>query len=365
MNRIADRGFQWGRIVLWPMAGAAALGLLDFTQTVAAHRVDATPLDVKVFAWRVTATWLSWVVIAPALAVAVWSDWLRQRPRIAAVAFWIALTAAAILAHTVLEIWIAILADAVHTTLSFSRWLVVRVNATIASNLAALGTLVLGMFFVRNHEEAAARLRREEMLRTELAEAQLAMLRAQLQPHFLFNTFQAISGLMTTNVPTARRMLVLLGDLLRSALTHWDQDEVTVAEEIRLLERYLAIQSIRFEDRLTVLVQVMQDTEAALVPLLLLQPLVENALRYGIEGRAGPGIVRVEVKRDGAVLRIEVSDSGSGPPREKRPQGTGIGLANTTARLTMLYGSDHQMTLTPTEDGMVATVALPFHEVAV
>ena len=206
---------------------------------------------------------------------------------------------------------------------------------------------------------AAARLgARASALEHRAAEARLAALRMELHPHFLFNTLNAIAGLVRKQQnDVAVTMLARLGDLLRATLDRDTGPETTVRDELALLGHYLAIERIRFADRLTVSVECEPGTEEALLPPLILQPLAENAIRHGIARRPGPGSVWITVRhdwRDGApVLLIEVRDTGEGLGRGAPPEarGGGVGLSNTRARLEALYGADAGLSLANADGG--------------
>jgi signal transduction histidine kinase len=197
-------------------------------------------------------------------------------------------------------------------------------------------------------------------LETHLAQARLQALQMQLNPHFLFNTLNAIAALMRKDVDAADRMIVRLSDLLRYTLESTAAQEVPLEEEIAFLERYLEIQQARFGERLTVRRELDPDTMAALVPNLLLQPLVENALQHGIGAQARPGQVVLRSRRSEQHLELEVQDNGRGlapnvPLRE------GVGLANTRARLRELHGPDQQLELVPApQGGLIVRVRLPW-----
>ncbi|HEX2061876.1 MAG TPA: histidine kinase [Thermoanaerobaculia bacterium] len=199
-------------------------------------------------------------------------------------------------------------------------------------------------------------------LRAELAEARLEVLKRQLQPHFLFNTLNSISVLMFENVAQANRMLLRLSELLRAGLTTDSPHEVSLEHELSFLERYLDIERIRFGDRLTVDIDVDPVTLGARVPNLILQPLVENAIRYGVASVDRPSTVAIRAERDGAELRLHVRDDGPGLPRNAK---RGVGLTNTEARLRQLYGSEQRFELTtPENGGVLVSIAIPFRGAA-
>jgi two-component system, LytTR family, sensor kinase len=217
---------------------------------------------------------------------------------------------------------------------------------------------------VAYQREAAERRARAAELERQLAEARLQALEAQIHPHFLFNTLNSVAALIRAKEDRAAiGMLVGLGDLLRLALRNRDAQEVTLRDELEFVDRYLAVERIRFQDRLRAEIDVSPDTPLdALVPHLVLQPLVENAIRHGVEARAAAGTVQVKVSREDGMLRMSVTDDGPGPaqPAAKK-EGRGIGLGNTRQRLAHLYGARHRFDLSAAEDGgAVATVAVPF-----
>ena len=208
-------------------------------------------------------------------------------------------------------------------------------------------------------------------LKTQLARAELGLLKMQLQPHFLFNTLNAISEQVHTDADAADRMITHLSELLRHTIGSAEAHEISLGEELALIERYLVIQRARFAGRLEATLDVDSGAIGALVPNLVLQPLVENAIRHGIAPRASGGNVTITARRDliRSRLVLEVSDDGIGldAARARRLPNDGregVGIANTTARLRQLYGEDWAFELSPDpRGGTVATVSLPLHDV--
>ena len=201
---------------------------------------------------------------------------------------------------------------------------------------------------------------RSSQLEARLAQSQLQMLRMQLQPHFLFNTLNSISTLMHRDVKRADSMVVALSDLLRMSLRSTGRQEVPLQEELEFLQRYLEIMTLRFGDRLTIEVQAEPEVLDARVPSLVLQPLVENAIRHGFQDARRRGHVAVDIVRQGHLLRCSVSDDGCGLPDDAFREG--VGLSATRARLRHLYGDDHQFELrNRPEGGARATLAIPYH----
>jgi two-component system, LytTR family, sensor kinase len=208
------------------------------------------------------------------------------------------------------------------------------------------------------------RERAAERLTAGLTEARLHALKMQLQPHFLFNTLNAISALIPSEADPARRMVARLGDLLRIALDHEETQEVTLREELAFLQPYLEIEQARLEDRLSLVMQIDPEALDARVPHLLLQPLVENAIRHGIAPRIEPGRAEISATlgADGRTLHLEVRDDGPGVDRDNQVRTRkGVGLANIQSRLEQLYDGEHRFELeNHPEGGVVVRISLPF-----
>ena len=212
----------------------------------------------------------------------------------------------------------------------------------------------------RRLEAEATQLRAETAeLHAQVTDARLNALRAQLDPHFLFNTLNAVSTLVDEDPAGARRMIARLSDLLRHTLGDGDEQEITLARELEILRRYLDIMEVRFQDKLEVSIETEASLDEALVPNLVLQPLVENAFRHGLAQMQTIGRIAVSAARDNGDLVLTVRDNGSGPAIPVRE---GVGLTNTRARLTQLYGARQRLALTPIEGtGAMVEVRLPYH----
>jgi signal transduction histidine kinase len=199
----------------------------------------------------------------------------------------------------------------------------------------------------------------------ELLAVQLRALRAQLQPHFLFNTLQAIGATAPRDGAAAAHMTALLGDLLRQTLQERDGGFVSLAEEHELLRPYVELQQLRFGDRLQFELDLPSALLGARIPDLLLQPLVENALQHGIEQRPGAGRVRVSARREGEQLVLDVADDGAGPGSDCQEPKSGTGLGATRSRLQTLFGSRASLALQKNGfGGCTATLRLPYDEAA-
>ena len=223
---------------------------------------------------------------------------------------------------------------------------------------------------VRLQAEAALLQSQAAQLQAQLADARLSALRAQLNPHFLFNTLHAVSALVERDPRGVRRMIARLSELLRTSLDEAEEQEVPLQREITFTERYLDIIQIRFQGQLQVALDIDTDVRDALVPNLVLQPLVENAIKHGISKLAGGGRIELSARREGPRVVISVRDNGpdvalrleAGMQLPVSSTGGGVGLRNTRDRLAALYGPHQSLALRPAAGGgLVAEVSLPYH----
>ena len=200
-----------------------------------------------------------------------------------------------------------------------------------------------------------------EQLRGQLATAQLQSLKMQLNPHFLFNTLHAVVSLMIKNdIRKATQMITTLSDLLRAVLVNQKADFIPLQEELKLTQQYLAIQQIRFQDRLKVEYDINPATELCAVPQLILQPLVENSFTHGISELTTNAVIRITSKIRGTFLIIEVIDNGVGNKQRKSSSGTGLGLKNTMLRLQQAYGNHGILDFTqPPGGGTIVSLSFP------
>ena len=312
----------------------------------------------RALAWNLPQFYM-WMLLAPCIA------WLGRRT---AQSGWVRTFA--------IHVPISILLTAAHTSAMLSLYWIL--SGSYAEKPASLGQFFhldfvyqfnLGlitycvMLAVARGLESRRHLRDEKMrsahLQSELSEAQLHALRMQLQPHFLFNTLNAISALALADPPLARTMISRLSDLLRLSLEESRAQCVPLSRELQFLECYLAIQHIRFQDRLTVRLDAGQDVQNAMVPHLILQPLVENALHHGLLPLQGGGTLHILVERAGTDLRLLVEDDGQGLPSTVLHEG--IGLGNTRARLLAL-GSGSLVLRPRSGGGTCAEIRLPYEE---
>jgi two-component system, LytTR family, sensor kinase len=217
---------------------------------------------------------------------------------------------------------------------------------------------------ITNFRSSQERERRAAELEARLTSAKLQALRTQINPHFLFNTLNSIATLVYVNPRAADEMLGDLSELLRRSLNSMDEQEIPLAQELEFIWAYIGIEQRRFGERLRVEQMVPEELMKALVPALILQPVVENAIRHGIEPRRGPGLISIEAKQEDKHLHLIVRDNGRGlPGADLNSSGRrGIGLANTQARLQGLYGQDQSFAFGRAEpQGCRVDIHLPFH----
>jgi sensor histidine kinase YesM len=204
--------------------------------------------------------------------------------------------------------------------------------------------------------------RERELLQARLAASRLDSLKQQLQPHFLFNALNAMAALVDTDPPAAQRMIAGLGKLIRVSLDSGGNQEMSLREELAVLEHYLAIQRLRFEDRITVVIGADDNVQDALVPTLILQPLVENSIKYGLGRHAAPGRIEVHAWRERNTLALEVTDNGPGlEGKSIESVVERVGVGNARARLQYLYGDSHTFTLeSPASGGFAVRMRIPY-----
>ncbi len=239
----------------------------------------------------------------------------------------------------------------------------------LPTGFMSYGTIFLISYVIdyyRRHQEEELKISR---LKAELAQAQLQVTEAQLQalkmqlhPHFLFNTLNSISALLDEDADAADQMLARLGDFLRLTLENSGAQEVTLQEELEFLRCYLEIERVRFHDRLTVNMQIEPETLDARVPNLILQPIVENAIKHGIVARIAPGEIAIRARHRGQTLELQVKDNGPGLGRTDGVRlKEGLGLANTRARLEQLYRAAYRFDMSDApEGGLQVTLEIPF-----
>ena len=309
--------------------------------------------------------WYAWALLTPAIITLAERMRLTWPPRAKVVASHLAMLVAGALLHALVDTTCLrhfVLMPPMRPPPPFpvAVWHMIVSYAPVS--LVSYALIVGAGMALGLARELRVREQREAVLGEALARAELSALRSQLQPHFVFNTLHSI-GLLVREGDTqrAQRVVQLFADVLRNVLHADATAEVPLAAELDVLARYLAIEETRFEDRLRVQWCTDPALGDALVPALVLQPLVENAIRHGIAPRAAASVLEIGSARDGNAVRLWVRDDGVGV--EDAARDDGIGLRNTRARLAGLYGDRASLTLARADGGgTIATVRLPYHE---
>jgi signal transduction histidine kinase len=326
------------RLIVAALVLGLVLGLLETLQQIAWYAVREVKSPV---ASSVISVFVPWLLLLPFLPLVVllaeWKPldrgrWARHLPPHLLATFLLVLVHQLLSARVVS--WLQ-----PYPSVSLVAFWIKLVTFRLAVDALVYWTIVGGVHAARATREAREREQTAARLETSLAEARLAALREQLQPHFLFNSLNAVSTLaLRGDRDAVTQALTTLSELLRMTLEIHRTQELPLAEELAFLDRYLELQQLRFGDRLTVVRLVEEDALDAAVPAMLTQPLVENALRHGIEREPGAGRVEIRASRRDGQLLLEVRDSGPGFVAAAGIR-EGIGLTNTRARLAGLYGA--------------------------
>lgn len=244
------------------------------------------------------------------------------------------------------------------------RFLMSWSMVSLGFNLIVFALIVGALYAARYYRDLRTRALREADLEGRLARAELNVLQMQLQPHFLFNALNTISSLVATDRDAARRVLAALGDMLRASIDHTAQQEVRLRDELSFVARYVEIQQARFRERLRIEIDIAPDVLDGLVPSLVLQPLVENAIRHGIERSPAGGSVWIHAERSNDNLVLSVRDDGQGGMAidgARQDASAGVGLSNIQSRMFQLYGEAQQFRAGKTDgSGFEVRLAMPF-----
>ena len=306
--------------------------------------------------------WYIWVGLTPvafAIAARARLDKLGTARRVTAWLLLAVLIAAVQTAGFIAAQMIITYLRGTHLTKSFGDAWWWYFKRSIPQDAINFGLIAAAYHVLQGYRRDRERERVQADLRMRLATAELGLLRMQLQPHFLFNVLNTVSSLMETDTARARTLLADVGHLFRLSLERLGRQEVRLVDEIDFIRRYLDVQKVRFGDRLEVHISLDPELEDVWVPSLILQPLVENAVRHGVEPRRGNVTVQVVARATGERLHLTVGDEGAPTPAPKAPHEDGIGLRNTRSRLLQLYGSDAEMNLSSTDTAYRVTMMLP------
>ena len=354
---LSERLFA-GRFLTYAVlvALACVAGLLETAQSYLRAQ-----LQQRTFSWSIglldaMPSWLLLALLVPGVVAVARRVRLDKPPARRAVLIHVLAAIAFAVAH---QVMMALLIQWRFSDVRFGLYFTKMVVAYLAIDVVVYWGVVGGYYAI----DYARELRRRELTATQLqvslTEARLQALRAQVNPHFLFNTLNAISVLaMKGDVQRVTQTLALLGDLLRLTIDSELPQRLPLSRELELTDLYLEIQRVRFPDRLMVDRDIAADALDALVPSLLLQPIVENAVVHGIAQHVEAGRITLRARRDGGDLRLQVCDTGPGFPSGALRHG--IGLTNTRERLSQLYGGEQRVTWWNGESGACVQITIPY-----
>jgi signal transduction histidine kinase len=354
------------------LAGATLIGLAEASKAYAAYYFGGEPVSVGFVLIENLPWWYLWAAFIPVVV------WLVRRAPIDQAPWWrsmaVHLPASVLVAVSHLFLYSLFHYPAIARGGADPTFLAQEQRffaSFIFYEVLTYWSILLGYYVVIYYRryrvsavEAAQAEARAARLEVGRVEASLNALRMELNPHFLFNALNAVSGLIRNGESEAAvHMLARLGELLRTTLEQRHDLTVTLADELAFLQQYLAIEQIRFRDRLSVVMDVEDDCRDAMVPPLILQPLVENAIRHGVARLPGPGRVRIVARRDGEDLVLDIEDSGPGLGQRRAPVREGVGLSNTRSRLRELYRDEGSVGFVPVDRGAIVRVRLPLTRV--
>ena len=339
--RWSVRGWAW----VW--AGWTALAIFFAVSTSLTYLSTGRPASWSITVARALSEWWLWALLTPVVSRLA-RRYPVQGPQMRR----------SLAVHTVVGLAIALaktMADRAAFALLTGFWMYI-----LASTFALQFVIYAGIVAATHGLEYYRRSREREQLERRLAETRLQLLNMQLQPHFLFNTLNTIAELVHEDAEAADRMITALSDLLRQTLAVGGAQDIPLDTELQLLHTYLEIQKTRFGDRLQVRLVIDETVCDAHVPVLLLQPLVENAIRHGLAAHRDAGRIEISAREEHGALLIAVTDDGPGTPEEVMNSREGVGLGNTRARLETLYGAEYALQLANVPGGGAkATVRLP------
>jgi signal transduction histidine kinase len=347
---------------LRPLAGMAvaivavwaAAGVFFATQNQALAPSDTGDLATGVFSMLVS-TFVS-ALLTPFLLYAVERAPVRRGEIVRPVLKLVVPVLLFAIAHALFDAWSPTIVDG--ASLSADEFFAIAA-ATFHPHFLMGASVVTVATLLHARRENVARRVREIRIESDLSRAQLQLLQAEMEPHFLFNTLNAAAALLTRDREQAATTVFTLAALLRSSHELGQQTSIPVSSEVAFLESYLTLQKVRFPDRLTTRIIVDPEAWDVPVPSLILQPLVENAILHGVIDRPRGGTVTVSVQRDGDVLRLEVRDDGPGANAHELASARGLGLANTRSRLQCLFKNDHQLQFLRRSGEFVVAMTIP------
>jgi two-component system, LytTR family, sensor kinase len=351
---------QW----YWAAAICGGLGLFEATQTVLAMRAAGMHHAWAALFITVLLGWVPWALAAPSVLRLARTYPLFHRTSAGAwvrhVGTWLAISVGAALWNAAIENWLNPYVPDMHSPGFWALW-EGKFSNQILSTLVLYGVILLVGWMLESRAKLARQQTEAARLNEQVAKAQLSALRQQIEPHFLFNTLNTIAGLVREGKNDgAVDMIAGLSDLLRRTLQSTDRQQVELREEFEIVTKYLEIEKARFAERLQVQIDVPYELMRVRVPSLILQPIVENAVKHGIAKRIQGGRIAISASRANGTLTLRVANDGPGfaPEWERK----GIGLTNVRERLASLYGVAGELVVGNGERGAVVTIAMPDRE---
>jgi len=360
---VSTRKFQSPRWY-WVLAVWSCIGLFDGTQTVFVMRAEGMHHYWTRLFFALLVGWLPWMLVTPVvfrlghqLPAAQW-----KRPL-----FWIAHLGACASIGLISAAWVSLWEELLNPWAitpgpdPFTQLWMRKFYSGLLSYVILYGLILLVAHIVESQRRLALQETETARLNEQLSKAQLNALRRQIEPHFLFNTLNAIAGLVREQRNDAAvNMIAGLSDFLRRVVNDSDRQQVPLSEELEFTQKYLDIQKARFGDRLEFSMDVPSDLLSAQVPSLILQPMVENAVKHGIAKRVHGGAIRISAERSDATLILRIYNDGPSLPMNWRSTSSGIGIQNVRTRLESLYGKAFGLNLRNDRGGVEALVSLPF-----
>ena len=348
----------------WVVAVWMGIGLFDATQTVFVMRSEGMHHYWGRLFLTDLMSWLPWMLATPIVfrlsSRFPGAPWKRA-------AFWIWHLLACLATGVVAAGWLALWEKRLNPYAltpgpdSFTRLWLIKFYSGLLASLILYGLILLVAHIADVQRRFAMQEAETARLNEQLSKAQLNALRRQIEPHFLFNTLNGIAGLVRAgNSDAAVRMIAGLSDFLRRVVNDSDRQQVPLAEELEFTQKYLDIQQARFAERLKFSVDVPAELLPAQVPSLILQPLVENAVKHGIAQRLQGGAIRIAAARSNGTLTLRVFNDGPGLPPGWERNANGIGISNVRTRLESLYGSAFELGLRNLHGGVEASVSIPY-----
>lgn len=353
---------QW----FWIAAIWSAVGLFDATQNVFVMRAEGMHHNWGRLFIALLIGWLPWALATPTvLRLGRRYPPIQWRP----ISTWIRHLAACTAIGLISAAWTAALEKLMNPYANmpgpgtYSRLFLEKFYSGLLSYLVLYITILLASYMLDSRERLALEQTETARLNEQLSKAQLSALRRQIEPHFLFNTLNSIAGLVREKRNDAAvTMIVELSDFMRRVLEDSNRQQVPLGEELEFARKYLDIQKVRFVERLQCTVNVPNDLLLAQVPTLILQPMVENAIKHGIAKRAQGGAVRILASRSNDMLTLSVYNDGPSLPANSEPH-SGIGISNIRTRLQSLYGDDFKLNMhNQAPGGVEVSVSVPFKE---